>query len=205
MTRMSEPHAVMTPIFASKSLKSQGGSWLARTVHDRGSAVEFVLLSLLLVGCVIPPSLSVDNQDAGVNSPPAIVQVSSDNVLSEPGPVVFEKGPSAGSLRVTLVDTDKLDTLYVSVFVDYHVPQLSDEPPPRSTCIAAPNMTEKRVAVCDLGALCLSGDIGVTRNMSVVVFDRQPNEPGEPFFQHMAGGGLSASKFYFLQCQNPPS
>src|SRR5574337_921668 len=117
MTRMSEPHAVMTPISASKSLKSQEGSWLARAVHDRGSAVEFGLLSLLLVGCVIPPSLSVDNQDAGVNSPPGIVQVFSDNVLPEPGPFVAEKGPGASPLRVTLVDSDKLDTLYVSVFV----------------------------------------------------------------------------------------
>ncbi len=201
---MSEPHAVTRRRFARNPRRSLAGSPLARAVHDRCVPVEFLLLSLLLVGCVIPPSLSVDNQDAGVNSPPAITQVSSDQtVLTEPGPVLFEKGPGAGSLRVSLVDSDKLDTLYVSVFVDYHVPQLTDEPPPRSTCIAAPNMTEKRVAVCDLGALCLSSDIGVTRNMTVVVFDRQPNEPGEPFFQHMASGGMSTSKFYFLHCENP--
>ncbi len=201
---MSEPHAVMTRHFARKPWRSLSGSPLARAVHDPVAPVGFAVLSLMLVGCVIPPSLSVDNQDAGVNSPPAITQVSSDQtVLTEPGPVLFEKGPGAGSLRVTLVDSDKLDTLYVSVFVDYHVPQLTDEPPPRSTCIAAPNMTEKRVAVCDLGALCLSSDIGVTRNMTVVVFDREPNEPGEPFFQHMASGGMSTSRFYFLHCENP--
>jgi len=188
---------------ATNSLKSLEGSRLARTVHDRGASVAYLMLSLLLVGCVIPPSLSVDNQDAGTNSPPAIVQVSSDQqVLPEPGPVLFEKGPGAGSLRVTVVDSDKLDTLYVSVFVDYNVP-LGDERAPRSTCIAAPNMTEKRVTMCDLGALCLSADIGQTRNMTVVVFDRQPSEPGEPFFQHMGTGGMSTSKFYFLQCQNP--
>ena len=32
----------------------------------------------MLTGCVIPPSLEVDNGDAGVNSPPAILSVTSD-------------------------------------------------------------------------------------------------------------------------------
>jgi hypothetical protein len=180
------------------------GSRLARGVHPVAPPVT-ILLALLLVGCVIPPDLSVDKQDAGINSPPAIIGVSSDqSELPEPGPVVFEQGPTAGKLSLQLIDTDVTDTLYVRIFVDYKV---ADPTAPRSTCTTAsgPMVPAKRSTNCDMTAVCTMADIGQTRNMTVVVFDRQPLESGAPPFQAMPEGGLSASKFFFLRCQEGPS
>ena len=155
---------------------------------------------LMLVGCVIPPSLTTE-QDAGVNSPPAILSVSSDQqVLPEPGPVEFDIGTTAGDLSVSLIDTDLLDTLYVRVFIDYNQPNRLDA---RSKCTAPPNMTPVRTATCPLNSLCTTEDTGVQRNMTIVVFDRPPDDSGagDPPFQAMPTGGLSTSRFYFLKCQ----
>jgi hypothetical protein len=158
------------------------------------------MFSMSLVGCVIPPSLSI-SEDAGVNSPPAIMSVTSDqSALPEPGPVVFEIGPTAGDLSVSLIDTDVLDTLYVRIFVDYNHPNRFDA---RAKCTAPPNMTPTRTATCHLNALCATEDLGVQRIMTIVVFDREPLGPGDgdPPFQAMPPGGLSTSRFYFLNCQ----
>ena len=158
------------------------------------------MFAILLVGCVIPPSLTTE-QDAGVNAPPAILSVSSDQqALSEPGPVLFNIGAMAGDLSVSLIDTDVLDTLYVRIFVDYNLPNRLDA---RSKCTAPPNMTPVRTATCPLNSLCVMDDLGVQRNMTIVVFDRPPDDSGagDPPFQAMSGGGLSTSRFYFLKCQ----
>jgi hypothetical protein len=154
----------------------------------------------ILVGCVIPPSLSTAG-DAGVNSPPAILSVTSDQqALPEPGPVVFDVGATAGDLNVSLIDTDTLDSLYVRIFVDYNLPNQLDA---RAKCTAPPNMRPTRTATCHLNALCQTGDVGVQRNMTIVVFDRPLLDPGDgdPPFQAMEPGGLSTSRFYFLKCQ----
>lgn len=169
---------------------------MAHTVHGARDAVPIALL-LMVSACVIPPSLSVDNQDAGVNSPPAIVGIRSDQQdLPEPGPVTFERG--RGTLNATLLDTDVDDSLFVRVFVDYTtmVPT-----PARSTCSVAGGTGPQRTLTCDIGGLCLPGDIGVTRDMTVVVFDRQPLDAGTPRFQAMAPDGLKTSWFYHLHCQ----
>jgi len=154
-----------------------------------------------LGGCVIPPSLSVDNQDAGVNSPPAILAVRSDDQeLPEPGPVLFDRG--VGLLNAQLLDTDVEDTLYLRIFVDY---TLDDPKPARATCTATPTGNAQRTVTCDLRALCGVSDIGQTRLMSVKVFDREPLEAGDPAFQAMPPGGLSTGKFFQLRCQDPPT
>lgn len=150
---------------------------------------------------MIPPSLSVDNQDAGANSPPAILSVRSNDSgeLPEPGPVVFDVG--AGTMTAELIDTDLDDTLFVRVFVDYTI----DRPTPaRVTCTAAPNQKAQRPITCDTQALCLGDDVNQTRNMSIVVFDRQPLDSGSPAFQAMPPGGLTTNRFYFLNCELPP-
>lgn len=156
-----------------------------------------------LAGCVIPPSLSVDNQDAGSNSPPGIISVTSDNqALPDPGPVVFDMGATAGDLTITVIDTDAQDQLYVRIFVDYNTPNRLDA---RARCQAPASSKPVRTATCKLNSLCVTEDLGVQRNMTVVVFDRLPLPPGEgePAFQAMPSGGLSASRFYFLKCQPP--
>jgi hypothetical protein len=159
-----------------------------------------MLAMWMFAGCVIPPSLTI-GEDAGVNAPPAILAVTSDQqALPEPGPVLFDIGSSAGDLSISLIETDLRDELYVRIFVDYNLPNRLDA---RSKCAAPPNMTPTRTATCPLNSLCLMDDLGVQRNMTIVVFDREPIDSGEgdPPFQEMPAGGLSTSRFYFLKCQ----
>jgi len=176
---------------------------VARRVHDPETLVRLVLYALLgsAGGCVIPPSLSVDNQDAGVNSPPAILGIRTDDQeLPEPGPVIFDRGE--GTFNAELIDTDVDDTLFVRVFVDYTV----DSPTaPRVLCTAAPNGKPQRTVTCNTNALCLPGDTMSEKllNMHVTVFDREPLESGDPPFQAMPPGGMSTNRFYFLKCVEP--
>jgi hypothetical protein len=159
------------------------------------------VLPVIFVGCIIPPSLGVEQQDAGVNSPPSIVSVRSDQTeLPEPGPVDFEVG-SMSPLNLTLLDTDVNDKLYVRVFMDY----TKDQPTaPRSTCTAASVGQATRTATCPLQALCLTKDVGIQHLMQIMVFDRQPLETGEsPLFQAMPAGGLETDRTYQVNCRNP--
>lgn len=200
MTQKSESPAQPTRVCGRKPPRLLAVHRVARGVHDACVLVG-VLISLLAAGCIIPPSLSVENQDAGVNSPPSIVAVRADDkVLAEADPlspanfVVNE-----GAISVALLDTDALDTLYVRVFVDY-----TSKTPfgPRAQCTAAPNESTRRTVTCDVGSVCFEDDINKTLNMTVMVFDRQPLESGEPPHQAMPEGGLSTSKFFFLRCND---
>jgi hypothetical protein len=200
---MSEHHAETEADFAANPARLLGVSCLARVVHDKRVAVGVLLVSLL-VGCVIPPSLSVDNQDAGANSPPAITAVRADDkALFEAdfdNPAIFVR--NEGSVSITLVDTDVNDTLLIRIFVNYTL----DHPEgARSECTANPIATPKRTVTCDVGSVCFKDDTAGDKvfNMSIVVFDRTPLESGDPPHQAMPEGGLSASKFYFLKCQEP--
>lgn len=177
---------------------------MVHRVHGGGAQVR--LLGFLLIpsaGCVLPPSLDVDTSDGGVNSPPAITAVRSDEQeLPEPGPVNFETGINAGTMSISLVDTDVADTLYVNLFVDYFV---AEPTPPRATCTAAPTGTSQRTVSCDLTALCTEFDVQHPgRFLTVQVFDRELAESGAPRFKLMKGqGGLSTSRSYLLNCQGP--
>ena len=217
MTRMSEPsHALPVPA-GGNPLQSWTRSRLARAVHapfpivgirtamlGRSPLLMVVALAVLLApGCVIPPSLSPDNQDAGINSPPAILSVTSDRqVLSEPGPLVFDMGATAGDLSLQLIDTDTQDLLYVRIFVDYNMPDRLDA---RARCEAGASGNAIRNVTCKLNSLCVTGDLGVLRNMTIMVFDRLPLAPGlgDPPFQAVPEGGMKTSVFYFLKCQPP--
>ena len=200
-----------------KPLQSLVRLSLARAVHIRlpivgtriamlGRSAPAALAMLLAVtapGCVIPPSLSPENQDAGLNSPPAILTVTSDRqVLSEPGPLVFDMGATAGDLSLQLIDTDTQDSLYVRIFVDYNMPDRLDA---RARCEAGASSNAIRNVTCKLNSLCVTADLGVLRNMTIMVFDRPPLAPGmgEPPFQAMPDGGMKSSVFYFLKCQPP--
>jgi hypothetical protein len=207
MTRMSEPSQLMPPTPDNNQLQSFERSHLARAVHAASLIVRIsmglVPLGAPLAGCVIPPSLDVGNQDAGINSPPAIVSITSDSqALPEPGPVVFDMGATAGDLSISLFDLDTQDQLFVRIFVDYNLPNRLDA---RSRCVAPPSNSQMRTATCKLNSLCLTEDLGVQRNMTVVVFDRDTLPPGEgePPFQAIPSDGWSTSRFYFLKCQPP--
>src|SRR5262245_52630320 len=168
MTRMSVSSHPLPPHPDHNRLQSWGRSCLARTVHVActivGISVLIASITGCLAGCVIPPSLSVDIQDAGVNSPPAILSVTSDSqALPEPGPVVFDMGATAGDLSISLIDTDALDQLYVRIFVDYNTPNRLDA---RARCLAPPSPNPMRTATCTLNSLCVTDDLGHSRNMS---------------------------------------
>lgn len=203
MTRMSESHAKTHTEIAGNPARWLVVSRLVRMVHDAGVVVP-IALSMLLVGCVIPPSLSVENQDAGVNSPPAItaVRAESDSYF-EPGPIPLVKGE--GSLAFSLLDIDTNDTLYVRIFVDYTV---DDPDPARAQCMSPPSESTRRSITCDVGAVCNDATIAKTDAnidvlMTTVVFDRQPLDSGEPMFQAMPEGGLSTSRSFKLSCSAP--
>lgn len=150
---------------------------------------------------MIPPDLSVGKQDAGVNSPPAFLGIRTDEQeLPEPGPVIFLRG--AGTFNAELIDTDIDDELYVRAFVGYTI---ENPTAPRVLCTAPTNGKPQRTVTCSTNALCLASDVmsGATLNMTVMVFDREPLESGDPPFQAMPPGGLSTSRFYFIQCREP--
>lgn len=200
MTRMSDLADRRHHPAAAKRLTLHARRGLVRRLH--GSGVLVGSLVVVLTACVIPPALSVEQQDAGVNSPPAILAIRSNDSgeLPEPGPVLFDRG--TGTLVANLIDTDLDDTLFVRVFVDYTV----DSPTaPRVSCTARPGDGARRTVTCDAGALCLPGDIDVQRNMHIFVFDREPLEGGKPPFQAMPEGGLATNRFYFLRCKEPAS
>jgi hypothetical protein len=201
MTPMSDPHDLPSPENAANRPQSQARSVVARNLYGIGVLVV-VLSAAALSGCVIPPSLSVDNQDAGANSPPAILSVRSDQTeLSEADKAIFQRG-SGSMLNVTLLDTDVQDTLFVSVFVNYTVENTTA---PRANCSVGFTGAAQRSCTAGLSALCLmADDNNSTLDMTVVVFDREPLASGTPMFQAMPPDGLSASKYFHLDCL-PPS
>jgi hypothetical protein len=154
----------------------------------------------MFVGCIIPPSLGVEQQDAGVNSPPSIVSVRSDQTeLPEPGPIDIEVGQMS-PLNLTLLDTDINDKLYVRVFVDY---SKDNQTSPRSSCVGATSGQPQRTATCPAQGICLSSDTTKQHVMQVIVFDREPLDTGEsPLFQAMPPGGLSTDRTYTLNCRS---
>jgi hypothetical protein len=205
MTRMSDSRSIPPAAPICNLLQSQGRSPLARPVQAGRSAlaIEALLLMMLcatLVGCVFPPQLQPE-EDAGTDSPPAITSVSGDQTAAfiEPGPVVLAQGATGSSLLITLLDTDVNDTLYVRLFVDYNAP---DKLPPRVICGAAPTGKPMRTATCNVSGLCMSADVGVQRNLTIVVSDRKPADFGDDP-QKIDLSGASTDRFYFLKCQPP--
>ena len=205
MTQMSEPHGRCRPVTQSNQVESQHGSVLARAVHAAGSIVAIAtLLALCSGGCVIPPSLRVD--DTAPNSPPAIMSVMGpSDALSEPGPYFVESGQMAGTLSVSLIDTDVDDVLYMRGYLDYNAP-VGNRVAPRVQCSIPQSDKPVRTGSCNLAGLCLPNDVGSQHNLTLVVFDRPPADSGDdPQAMPADSGGLSTSRFYFVHCQPPQS
>jgi hypothetical protein len=206
MTRMSDPISCPPPPVTHNLWQSQMRSRLARAVQAGRVAVAIagaVLLCMLvatLVGCVIPPSLRVDEEN---NSPPVILSINGDrSALAEPGPMVLEAGTTSSNLVLQLLDTDVRDDLHVRMFVDYNAP---DKLPARVACEVPHNDTSpqaKRMATCNLSGLCMTSDIGMQRGLMIFVFDRPPSDFGtDP--QAVPDPGLFSYRFFFLRCQLP--
>jgi hypothetical protein len=199
MTKMSGSSCVTEHQKSRNPLKLLAGIGLARPVHGHRTPVLALLLLLLGSGCILPPSLSTGDTDAGINSPPAITAVRTDaDNLFEPGPVSLTR--NKGTINFELLDTDLDDTLVVRVFIDYTI---EDPKPERSQCTAAPTGNAKRTVTCTAGPICQVADDGKTRNMTAVVFDRPLLESGKPEYQAIPVGGLSTSRFFFVNCAGP--
>jgi hypothetical protein len=202
MTRMSDPRNRTPAPSSGKPAQFHAGSRLARAVQASRTAVTTAgaaLLATLCLGCVIPPSLRVDEE---TDSPPVITTVSGGTPLADPGPIVLEQGNTSTNLVLTLLDTDVRDDLHVRLFVDYNAP---DRLPPRAACEVPhndDNPQAERTATCNVSGLCLTADIGVQRGLMIVVSDRQPMDFGaDP--QALMMQGQSSYRFYFLRCQPP--
>ena len=202
MTEMSDPSCEDPARRDANPPTTQRSLPLARALHGWWRFLSIVLV--VTTGCIIPPSLAVDNQDAGIDSPPAITSVrSSTQEFQEPGPVEFVVAPDTQdqSIDLALIDADVDDTLYVRVFVNYYP---ASPTAPRATCTAATTGTPVRNTTCNLQALCLPADAGNTNLwMQIVVFDRPILDAGTPPFKAMAPGGLSTDQTYNLLCEQP--
>lgn len=197
MTQMSEPRIVRSAAAQANRATRRACVRLARPLHG-ALLIRALAFAMMFAGCVIPPSLSVDTTDAGLNSPPAIISVRADGVeLPEFSVVTFEQG--VGTVNLSVYDTDLDDTLYPKIFINY---ESEDPKPARSTCTPASGRTVQRSSTCDAGGLCQVLDIGnqTPLNMQVLVFDRQIIEGADPRFQAMPPGGLSTSRTFFLKC-----
>jgi hypothetical protein len=199
MTPMSDSEHAVNANARANSASPHVRSRLARALHHR-ARVWAVVTSVLLAGCIIPPSLSVAVEDASIDSPPSITSARSDLVeLVEPGPYLFPTAPDAQNetINLTLLDTDVEDGLYVRIYVDYTV---SAPTAPRSTCSAVANSSAVRTTTCSLAALCLPSDPSGFRLMEIVVFDRQPLDVGAPMFKAIPAGGESTTRTFQLGC-----
>jgi hypothetical protein len=197
MTQMSDHRSASTVAERANRATARVRSGLARRLHHV-DVIRVSVLAMLFTGCVIPPSLSVDTTDAGLNSPPSIISVRADGVeLPEYSTVNFEQG--VGTLNLIVYDTDLNDTLQPKIFVDYLYPE--NTTPPRSECTPAAGDTVMRTSTCPLTGLCLNADIGKVRTMQVLVFDRQIIEGQQPVHQAMLPPGLSTSRTFSLRCQ----
>ena len=207
MTRMSDLRSTRSRVARDNGAKMLARASLARRVQRFSKAVLFsglvTLAALVLVGCIIPPSLSVERQDAGQNSPPGILKVVVDTTTITEAQVVTFTRTSAGTqgtLVLTLIDTDLDDTLHARVFVNYSV---ANPTPPRSTCDAPPNnMPIRDPITCPIIALCQDSDVqsGMAQDMTVVVFDRAVDDSIPPVFQYDGPDGLSASNYFHMKC-----
>ena len=205
MTAMSPFVRARIATAGANSASTQHARRVARALHDRRAlrALGFIVAGCT-AGCIIPPSLSVDVQDAGIDSPPSITSVRSDlKELLEPGPVSFVAAPDANgaTINLTLLDTDINDTLYARIYVDYTVAQPTNA---RSECLqASSNGSAIRTTTCSAAAICLQSDISTMPDhiMEIVVFDREPlPSSAQPQFKAIPPDGQSTTRTYQLNC-----
>jgi hypothetical protein len=208
-TEMSVLRSRLTRLPRPDAQESRSVASVARRLQANAPVVPVLVLAACLsgtAGCVIPPDLEQQREDAGANAPPIVLSVRNEvGEYASPGPVRFERG--TGSALVTVYDIDATDTLYVQFFVEY---SSTNPTAPRSQCPAPPPATAgslERQAVCDVRALCVAGDENAERPLflEVEVYDRMPGNGGEPVFRDLPAGGLRSARSYLMICEEPSS
>jgi hypothetical protein len=183
---------------------------MARRVHSLPCVMMIVVAGALLTGCP-PPPLELDEPDAAPNAPPAILSVRNETgaefaVGAMENIVLLPRGidPSPSLMRLTLVDTDVLDTLYVRGFNDYN--DVPPAQPARSSCSVSPSAepSATRTVTCSLNSFCTAASEVAVR-LDIVVSDRQPDDAGilVPTWYAVEAPGLQAFRVYEITCQDP--
>lgn len=200
VTAMSRSRRPFRAAAALNLTRSQGVVAAARFVHLPRAVVPVVAAAVLATGCVIPPSLSLEENDAAQNAAPVIRDVRDEagNPFERPGPRDIVVGE--GRLVITLVDPDVGDTLYVRYYLDYGLPAPT---PARIECEAAPGATPtvERQITCSLVGVCTSPAVGPGHVFEIEVFDRPPivDDPTR-LFRQVAPPGLSTSWWWQASC-----
>lgn len=187
-----------------KCPSSQDFASRVRALHLH-AAVRAVQTAFLLAGsvggCVVPPDLSIgDDEPPDVNDPPIIVSVSdrSGNPFTRPGPrsVIIEND----RLAVTVADNDLADVLTVWFFLDYGLPSPTAH---RASCVApGGGESTTRTLLCEINGVCLAGEEQSNPHiLEIEVFDRTPNESGDPLFRAVPAPGFSTSWWWQINCE----
>ena len=197
MTQMSDLHQTHPRKVHAKCANAKGQSPLARPLHISEMLVAPILF-MRLTGCLLPPTLGVETQDAGINSPPAITSVRIDlGEVTEPGPISV--GATPGKLNLKVIDSDLTDTVFPKIFVDYDYPDPTPTPA-RSTCTPGSAGTAERTSTCDLAGVCSPAEKTGVHLVSIVVFDRQVLDSGTPLYKATPPGTMSTSQTFLLKC-----
>jgi hypothetical protein len=177
---------------------------MARRVHSFAPVMLIVVGALLLAGCP-PPPLSLDEPDAADNSPPGITSVRNETgaefVIGDDNTVIINDDQS--TMRLSLLDPDLEDTLYVRAFFDYGA---DSHLPARGLCNVGPSTprSTEREVTCNLFAFCQEGDdLTNPHRMDVVVSDREPDDAGDllPPYYPVPSPGLQAKAVFQIHCQ----
>lgn len=154
----------------------------------------------IIGGCVLPPSLELDESDASVNSPPVLRDVRDEagNPFERPGPRELLVGE--GRLVITVADVDLNDTLYVRYYLDYG---LAEPTPAKITCPAAPGATptRERQVTCSLVGVCTGADLAEEHVFEIDVYDRQPQDDGQRVFRDVTPPGEYTTWWWRVSCQ----
>jgi hypothetical protein len=179
---------------------------MARRVQGKGFVAVLALASPSgFAACVVPPPLSVDTADAGLNAPPVITEAhdSALNSLRPPATLTVNR-LAATPIDLTLYDVDVDDELTIQLFVDYDHASPLDA---RVTCMAAPSMNDSpsRRITCTTMGLCLPADVGATQphRLEIEVYDARPDDIAP--YRTPPGDGLFSTWTLDLSCiEQPP-
>lgn len=210
MTPVPQSAPTGSPFTGANPARSWGNGRLARTLLARTFVIVAHAATLvaptLLWGCVVPPPLRNEGDpDAGVNQPPALraVRTSAGDELTRPGPHELVVG--VGELRVTASDTDRDDTLYVRMYVDYGLPSPTAA---RAECRAAPGATPttERTLSCSLLGVCTDelAD-GALHIFELDLYDREPASSPARLFRDVTAPGEVATFWWQITCARAPS
>lgn len=153
-----------------------------------------VLLVCVLVGCVIPPPLEREDQDAALNSSPVLTGL--DPRYPSPGPIAVS--PDLEPMVLTVRDIDVGDTVWIYFYVDYNYP---DPVPHLNSCQSAVSAIERPMN-CPINALCAfdDGPPDQIHFLEAMITDRALLPDGEPLYRALPEGTGVSFRSWLMTC-----